>query len=109
MLERGWKSTHSLQRLHVLRDVFTSAFSEFSQQPPVVLCDPLTPHRAFSLSLLPNFLTSSQIRNKILGYAGTYVKLHFRRPGGQMGTGPKQEHYLFEADLMRGNAEFIER
>jgi len=50
-----------------------------------------------------------QIRNRILGQPGTYVMLAFRRPGGQHGMGRKDDYFYFETELMRGNADFIQR
>lgn len=45
-----------------------------------------------------------QIRGRILGTPGSYVRLAFRRPGGQHGMSRKDDYFFFDVDLVRGKA-----
>ena len=40
--------------------------------------------------------------------AGTFVALAFRRPGGQFGTGPRNDYFFYNVELMRGSVEFLQ-
>eukprot|EP00802_Teleaulax_amphioxeia_P012988 Tamp_13035.p1 GENE.Tamp_13035~~Tamp_13035.p1 ORF type:complete len:526 (+),score=102.74 Tamp_13035:73-1578(+) len=58
-------------------------------------------HSIGNMEIFPGH-TLEEVRSRILGPLGTTVRMSFRRPGGQYGTGPRNEMHFFDVELERG-------